>query len=146
MIVTRGGNPDDVDATVARLAAETGADVTAVGDTWVTEGPSIGSDQSPQLIAPRVAMAWGEPTDANSAGAVRFIVEREYGYPVTVIRAARLKTADLGRYDVLILPDGGDYRAALGDDGVANLRGWVRRGGRTASRSSAASSTSTAKP
>jgi hypothetical protein len=129
LVFTRAGNPDDLARRLQALAAATGAEVIGVSDSWVTEGPSFGSGQSPVLIAPRVAMAWSEPTDPPAAGAVRHLVEREYGYPVTVIRSRDLKEADLSRYDVLILPHGGNYKAELGNDGVANLRGWVRRGG-----------------
>ena len=129
LIVTRAGNPEDVAARITRLATASGADVEGVGETWVSEGPSIGSERTPVLIAPRVAMAWAEPTVATSAGAVRYVVEREFGYPVTVIRTGQLRGADLSRYDVLLLPDGGNYRTQLGAEGIANLRGWVRRGG-----------------
>jgi hypothetical protein len=129
LILTRAGNPEDVAERVSRIAAATGADVIGVDETWVTEGPSIGSGRTPVLVAPRVAMAWADPTVATAAGGVRYVIEREFGYPVTVIRTSQLRGADLSRYDVLLLPDGGNYRSVLGADGVANLRGWVRRGG-----------------
>ncbi|WP_374274979.1 M14 family zinc carboxypeptidase [Brevundimonas sp.] len=127
MIVTRGGNPDDVDATIARLAAETGADVTAVGDTWVTEGPSFGSDRSPVLKAARVALAWDDGTSPTAAGSVRHVLEREYGWPVTVVAVRNLARADLSGFDAVILPDGG--YGGLGEVGLANLRGFTERGG-----------------
>lgn len=129
LIFTRAGNPADLPATLARLAQSAGAEIVGVPDSWVTEGPSFGSEETPLLVAPRIAMAWAEPADPNAAGAVRFVIEREYGYPVTVIRTGRLKDADLSRYDVLILPDGGNYRAVLGKEGLESLRSWVRRGG-----------------
>lgn len=127
LVVTRGGNPDDVAATVARLAALSGADVTAVGDTWVTEGPSLGSDRSPVLKAARVALAWDTGTSPTSAGSVRHVLEREYGWPVTVVALSSLAQADLSAFDALILPDG--RYGALGEAGHANLRGFVERGG-----------------
>jgi zinc carboxypeptidase len=129
LVLTRAGNPPDVAARVAALADASGASVIGVGDTWVTAGPSIGSEKTPVFVAPRIAMAWDEPTAPTGAGAVRYLIERQYGYPVTVIRTARLKTAQLDRYDVLILPDGGDFKDRLGTSGVANLRDWVKRGG-----------------
>jgi hypothetical protein len=68
---------------------------------------------------------------AYSAGNLRYVLEREFDYPVTVIRVDQLRGADLSRYQVLILPDtgSGDYAKALGADGIAGLRDWVERGG-----------------
>lgn len=129
VVVTRAGNPQDLSARVARLAAEAGAEAVGVGETWVTDGPSVGSERTPAFVAPRIAMAWDAPTDANSAGAIRHLIEQDYGYPVTVIRTAQLKSASLSRFDVVILPDGDDYKAALGASGLANLRDWAKHGG-----------------
>ena len=129
LVLTRAGNPADLPRRLVALARESGADVIGVRDTWVSEGPSLGSGRTPTFVAPRVAMAWGQPTSPPAAGGARHLLEREYGYPVTVIRTAQLKGAELSRYDVLILPDGGDYKAELGAAGIANLREWVKRGG-----------------
>ncbi|MFT4797884.1 MAG: hypothetical protein ACJAYE_001407 [Candidatus Azotimanducaceae bacterium] len=35
----------------------------------------------------------------------------------------------LSYFDVLIVPDGGDYAAVLGDYGMDNLKAWVDNGG-----------------
>ena len=129
LVIPAAGNPADLAQRLPVLAAETGARVTASGDSWVTEGPSLGSPRMPGFVAPRVAMAWDRPTAATSAGAVRWLIEREYGYPVTAMRVSTLRAADLSRFDVLILPDGGGYKAELGASGMAALRDWVRRGG-----------------
>ncbi|MGW8179559.1 MAG: hypothetical protein ACWGQW_12500, partial [bacterium] len=73
------------------------------------------------------------PTSPSSAGAARFLIEQAYGYPVTVIHTLSLNTADLSRYDVLILPD--DSRGRFGysefitEIGVSHMRDWVHQGG-----------------
>ena len=128
-IVPRAGSPADLDERVRRIAAASGAEVTALATSWVSSGPSVGSDQATLIKAPRVAMAWDDPTDAESAGSIRHILEREYGWPVTAVRTRRLASADLSRYQVLILPSGGDYEKSLGESGVAALRAWVQNGG-----------------
>ncbi|MFC5372258.1 M14 family metallopeptidase [Brevundimonas faecalis] len=128
-IVPRAGSPADLDAHVRRLAAGSGAQVTALATSWVSSGPNVGSDAAVTLRAPRVAMAWDDPTDPESAGSIRHVLEREYGWPVTPVRTRRLSSADLSRYQVLILPSGGNYERILGEDGVANLRAWVQNGG-----------------
>lgn len=128
-IVPRAGSPDDLDEHVRRLAAGSGAQVTPLATSWVSSGPSIGSDKATIIAAPRVAMAWDDPTEPESAGSIRHVLEREYGWPVTAVRTRRLANADLSRYQVLILPSGGNYEQILGESGVANLRAWVQAGG-----------------
>lgn len=128
LILTNASNPAGYGDIVARLAAESGAQVTGIDTSWVTTGPSFGSARTLLVPAPRIAIAWDAPTDPYSAGHVRHLIERVYGYPATVIRTDRLRAADLSRYQVLILPEG-DYGRVLGAGGVANLKSWVERGG-----------------
>lgn len=124
-------NPENHFEIISGIAEETGADVVAVNDSWVTDGPSFGSGNVVRFNKPRVAMAWDVPTNAYSAGNTKFVIERQFGYPVTPIRVDNLRNADLRRYQVLILPlmGGGGYEAALGESGINNLRSWVRQGG-----------------
>lgn len=128
-IVPRSGSPADLDDRVRRIAADSGAEVTALATSWVSSGPNVGSDYAFTIKAPRVAMAWDDPTDAESAGSIRHVLEREYGWPVTAVRTRRLGSADLSHFEVLILPSGGNYKKILGADGVASLRAWVEGGG-----------------
>ncbi len=131
LIIDVADNDDELHARVALLAESSGAEVVAVNDSWVTEGPSFGSANVVRHNQPRIAMAWDEPTNAYSAGNTRFVIERQFGYPVTPIRVDRLRDADLRRYQVLILPlaNGGGYESALGESGIENIRDWVQRGG-----------------
>ena len=129
LILPRAGNPADLSAAVARLAASTGAEARGVASSWVEQGPSFGSADVVRIRAPRVAMAWDMPTNPESAGSIRWVLEREMGYPVTAIRTSSLTSADLSRYQVLILPEGWNYKGVLGADGVTNLRRWVENGG-----------------
>jgi len=129
MIITRAGNPADTPRLLSQWAATTGAEVVGMDQSWVSDGPSFGSSDAVSLRAPRIALAWDEPTDPTAAGATRYVIEREFGYPVTVVRTANLSSADLSRFQVLILPNGGNYKASLGAGGVTALRDWVDRGG-----------------
>jgi hypothetical protein len=130
LIFDAADNPESLRATLKGIAAETGADVVGVASTWVTDGPNFGSGKVVRMNAPRVAIAWDEPTAQYSAGNTRFVIERQFDYPVTAIRTAQLVEADLRRYQVIILPDTYDgYMATLGEAGAGNLRTWVERGG-----------------
>ncbi len=130
LIFDSADNSSDLAAILRELAETTGARVTGVSSTWVTDGPNFGSGNAVRMNAPKVAIAWDEPTSQYSAGNTRFVIERQFDYPVTAIRTKHLKNADLSRYQVLILPEAyGGYMATLGEDGAANLGDWVDRGG-----------------
>ncbi len=131
LIIDAVDNRNDLRDWLAGAADETGADIVAVADTWVTDGPNFGSNNVKRLQSLKVAMAWDTPTSSLSAGNTRFVIEQQFGLPVTPIRLAQLKSANLQRYHVLLLPQTGSagYAAALGDDGIANIADWVRDGG-----------------
>ena len=80
------------------------------------------------MVAPKIAMAWDSPTSSLSAGSTRFILERQFNYPVTAIRSDMLASRNLNHYQVIILPSG-FYQGALGERGAANLKSWVNQGG-----------------
>jgi hypothetical protein len=126
------GNPPDLAEQLSRLARTTGATVQGVNTAWVEEGVNFGSRSVVRLQRPSVALAWDTPTSATSAGAARFALERETGYPVTVIRTSQLATADLSRFTVLILPDdmpSRKYAAVLSQKAIDSLDEWVHSGG-----------------
>ncbi|RUO33185.1 M14 family zinc carboxypeptidase [Aliidiomarina soli] len=131
-VLPRQGNPDDLTQLLATLSTQTGAIVEPLANSWIEQGPSIGSGNFKPVQAPNIALLWDEPSSVLSAGSTRYIIEREFHYPVTAIRPAQLRAADLSRYQVLILPASaqpGAYEQALGEQGRENLRGWVARGG-----------------
>jgi hypothetical protein len=113
------------------LAAESGAEAVGVDTSRTQGGVDLGSPQLDALRLPRIAVAADEPTDENSYGAVWFLLEQRLASPFTALRTAQLDTADLSRYDVLVLPDGDaeEYLLLLGDRGLERLRAWTREGG-----------------
>jgi len=132
LIIDVADNPDSLKDSIAVLADATGAEVVSVDNSWVTDGPNFGSGNVIRFNHPRVAIAWDQPVSAYSAGNTRFIIERQFDFPVTAIRINQLKSADLSRYQVLILPESGwtgSYSDALGEKGTANLKDWVSKGG-----------------
>lgn len=124
-------NPSTLDAAIRKLAVSTGADVDAHDTTWVDEGPALGSQHVVYLKRPAVAMAWDRPTDSGSAGQARFVLERQFQYPVTAIRTRQMAVADLSQFQVIILPDDTDegYTTVLGENGMRRMKEWVRAGG-----------------
>lgn len=130
LVALRAENPDSLAASLQALARSTGARVTGVNTSWVTDGPNFGSASAVKLRNPRIALAWDSPVDRYSAGATRFVVERKLGLPVTPVRVRRLAGANLQGFDVVIVPDSeGDYASVFGESGARNLRTFARNGG-----------------
>jgi hypothetical protein len=131
VVIARTSAPANLDSLMRLHARRIGASFSGLSTSWTESGPNFGSFQFADIVAPRIAMAWGEGTDANSAGGLRYVLEQRYGLPVTVIRASSLTRADLSSFDVLILPEqsGGGYSAELGSRGAASLTRFAQAGG-----------------
>jgi hypothetical protein len=124
-------NGDAIHAAMEELAKSSGAEVVATDTAYVEKGVSLGSRHVVPMRRPRVAIAWDEPTSSYGAGNTRFVLERQFHYPTTPIRTRQLSSsADLDRFDVLILPDTrSGYSRALGSSGMDRIKTWVRNGG-----------------
>ena len=131
LILSRAGNPHDLSAKVKQIAHDSGAQVHGIDSSWMRSGPNVGSGNVKTIHSPNVAMVWDRPTNVLSAGSARYVIEQEANYPVTAIRPAQLRSADLSNYHVLLMPAtaSGSYSQALGAQGRENLRNWVRGGG-----------------
>lgn len=127
-LIFRNSGTDGLAAKLQRLASETGASITGIDDSWITDGPSFGSTKVVSHNAPRIALAWDAPTRSSAAGNLRFVIERQFGYPVTPIRTSSLSSSEISQFDVVILPEGGNFGSVMGDGG-AGLRAWMQRGG-----------------
>ncbi|MDG1437634.1 MAG: M14 family zinc carboxypeptidase, partial [Emcibacteraceae bacterium] len=115
---------------IAKIAHDTGAEVVGVNDSWVSDGPSFGSGNTKRMHAPKVAILWDTPTANYSAGNTRFVIERQFDYPVTAIRSKDIVGADLSPFQVLIIPESrGGYKDVFGEQGAMNLKKWVNEGG-----------------
>lgn len=133
LIIKVKDNPEDLHEKLMKVAAEVGVDVYPTDTSWVEEGVNFGSDEVHYLKKPKVALAYQVPTSPLSVGWARYLLEQEYGYPVTIINTQQLGRADLKEYNVLILPNAfsffGGYDQALGEAGGKQLREWVQNGG-----------------
>ena len=127
-IVRTTENGPELREALARIAGAHGAEVVPIDDSYVTEGASLGSRSTRALRAPEVLLVYDEPGQTYSVGWARFVLERRYGQPATVVRASSLGRADLSRYDVIVFPSG-NYSGTVGAGMVDRLRDWLRGGG-----------------
>ena len=124
VVFPAGTNEEGALAAIEELAASVGAHTARLASGWVDDGPNLGSASFVRLTLPKVAMAWDEGISQLSAGAMRYVLERRLGLPVTPIRSQRLGSANLDDYDVVIMPEGSPSRSV-----VANLSSYVADGG-----------------
>ena len=130
LIIKVKENAASVHDVVAQLAKQSGADVVATDSGWVDDGVNFGSRWVNLIKKPAIAMAWDRPTSAQSAGHTRFVLERQFGYPVTVIRTEQLAMTDLSKFQVIVLPEAfGDYGSVFGPVGGRRIKDWVTAGG-----------------
>ncbi|HUF04281.1 MAG TPA: M14 metallopeptidase family protein [Aridibacter sp.] len=129
LIIKTADNVSGLGSTLSELARTTGAEVVATNTGWVESGINFGSDNVVEIRRPKVAIAWDSPTSPNSAGQTRFILERQYGFPVTPVRTSQLGSREIAQFDVIILPDAFGYSNVLGGGAVNRLKEWVSGGG-----------------
>ena len=130
-VVRRERNPETLHERLPALAARAGVEAVAVSTAWTDKGPDLGSATIDSLKPPRIAVLADAPADENAYGAIWFLLERRLQQPFTALRADDVATADLSRYDVIVLPDGAaaQYKKRLGEAGLVRLTAWVKDGG-----------------
>ncbi|MCU0394777.1 MAG: M14 family metallopeptidase [Chitinophagaceae bacterium] len=113
---------------LTKLAAEHGVDMITVKTGFMDKGADFGSPDVKTIHAPRILMATGEGTSSLGAGELWHYFDRELKYPVTMVNVRELAGVRWNRYDVVVLPDGSNYRALFEKEGP--LRTWVQQGGK----------------
>jgi hypothetical protein len=129
LLVRRHENGPDVAQKVAQAAASAKVLAYATGSARSSdEKPDLGGQHFDLLARPRVGLLANSPVDTDSFGHLWHLLDAEIGIPVTQVDAQQLGGYDLRRYNVLILPDGGDIGSILKEN-AEGLRNWVRGGG-----------------
>jgi hypothetical protein len=113
---------------LAAIAWQAEAELIPLASGFVSEGTSLGSNLTRSLRLPKVLLLWDAPVSSLSAGWARYVLERRYGQPATILRVGSLARADLREYDVVIMP-GGIYSPLAGSETLRRLRDWVQAGG-----------------
>lgn len=124
LIVKVKENRDGLHEAIGKLAEATGADVVATNTGWVEDGINFGSRYVSPVRKPGILLVWDQPALSGSAGHTRFVLERQFHYPVTAVRASALAAAELNRFQVMILPDGTYPNLPW-----PRIKEWVRAGG-----------------
>ena len=121
-------NPETLHERIDALAREAGVSVAAARSAFPERGPTgTGSETTRTLHPPRIAVLADEGVAVTSYGSLWFELERRVGQPFTALRAADAVDESLGRFDVIVMPDGG--YGVLDDEMAEALKAWVEAGG-----------------
>ena len=74
-------------------------------------------------------MLTGNTVSAGAAGEVWHLFDQQLKYPISLINADEISGVNWKNIDVLILPDG-NYKFLSDKEGSADLKTWVRQGGK----------------
>ncbi len=133
IIARVGQNDATLHDTMAAIARELGVRVISLDQGLALPGgPDLGSgDWTFQARTSRIAMVAEDPVQGYSFGWAWYTLDRQYGIPVTVLRAGTLANRPLHEYDVLVLPEMNTtaFRNLLGEEGRTRIDRWVRDGG-----------------
>ncbi|MBP7148835.1 MAG: hypothetical protein KBD01_14970 [Acidobacteria bacterium] len=131
LLVKREGNPADLAAQLAEVAARWPVQIEAVATGKSERGPDLGGNYFHPLVAPRVGVWSGSPVNPGSYGFAWHLFDEVLGLRFAGLDVNRFGGTDLSRYNVLVFPPafGGGYRERLGEKGLAELRRWIEAGG-----------------
>lgn len=131
-VVRVGRNARTLHERIASWAQTWNVAVTPLDTAYTDEDiTGVGSGTVVALQRPQIALVVGSPTHPTSYGTVRAVLEQTYGIDFVPLSVGALRNVRLNDFNVVILPDGspGAYGEALGEAGVAKLKGWVEQGG-----------------
>jgi hypothetical protein len=129
LVVTRRNNEGiDFDNIVQTLAKEHSRKVYTTSTGFMDRGNDFGSSEVGYLKAPKVALLGGDQTSSLGHGEVWHFFEQTLHYPLNVIGTDYFKSADLTKYNVLVVPDG--YYRLFDESTLESLNKWVSDGGR----------------
>lgn len=108
-----------------RTAEECNMTIYGVSTGLTSEGIDLGSNRIIVLKKPSVAMIIGDGASSSDAGEIWHMLDTKFSMPVTMITASRFRSANLDRYNVLIITGS----PGIGPEEIESIRSWNRKGG-----------------
>ena len=130
VVVTRVDNSDfagNLSAAIRDVCAQSKASAAPVRTGWGPgDLPDLGGQHFILLEPPRIAILGREPIGPYGFGQAWYVIDRVLGLRATYVDAHELGSADLRRYNVLVIPNGG---ATVVASKMEALRTWITAGG-----------------
>ncbi|MDX1632060.1 MAG: M14 family zinc carboxypeptidase, partial [Thermoanaerobaculia bacterium] len=127
LFIPRSPREDDLQ-TIRAAAGRTGQELAPVSTSLTTDGISLGSGSMLRIRPVRIGLLRGPGLSPTGFGALWHLLDREIDTDLTVVDRRALSGTDLGRFDVLVLPDGWGYED-LGQGALERMNHWIREGG-----------------
>jgi hypothetical protein len=127
LVVLKGNNGKDVDATLEALARETSVAVVPLESGWIG-GTALGSEKIHHVKDPKIGLIGGAGSNASSYGMLWHTLDVDTPIPHTTLSVESLRNVDLHNFEVLVFPDG-SYADRLGKRGIDKIKEWVTEGG-----------------
>jgi hypothetical protein len=129
LIISKADNRKNVhfSGIVTSLAQKFERNIIAVKSGFSSNGYDLGSGENHLISAPKIAILQDKRISANAFGHVWHYFENDLGYPVTVLPINNMKYADLGNYNLIVMPSGSYSTNTLNID---KLKSWISGGGR----------------
>ncbi len=130
LVVTRRNNESvtDFDNVVRATAKNLGRKIYATTTGFVDKGYDFGSSEVNYLEPAKIALLGGDQTSSLGHGEIWHFFEQNIHYPISVIGTDYIKSIDLWKYNVLIVPDG-NYRI-FDESLLSMIDRWVGDGGK----------------
>lgn len=117
---------EEIHDLVKQAVYDTGVQMYALPTGLSSSGPDLGSRKYYTLQKPAVAILVGGSITSYEAGSNWHLLDQRYQMPVAKLDVERLDRADLDRYNVIIMPNGG-YNFNVKT--TAKIKNWVDAGG-----------------
>lgn len=127
LVILKGNNAKELDATLATLAREASIAVVPLESGWMG-AISFGSQKVRFVKDPKIGLVGGAGSDATSYGMLWHTLDVDTPIPHTTLSVESLRNVNLDNYEVLIFPDG-SYTDRLGKRAIDKIKQWVTDGG-----------------
>ncbi len=117
-------NENEIYQLIEKHAKINGIKVYAVKTGLVSDGIDLGSNNFSILEKPKVAMLVGTGVAPSDAGEIWHLADQRFGLPVTMIDVNNFNSANIDKYNTLIMVSG-----SYGSVSKDKIKTWVQNGG-----------------
>ncbi|MGF1560145.1 MAG: M14 metallopeptidase family protein [Flavobacteriaceae bacterium] len=141
LIITRADNKNKPNflKELAEIAHKHQVDLTPTQTGFVEKGKDFGSGHVQMVDDGKIAVLSGDPASSLRFGEIWHFFEQQLHYPLAVIDSEYMNRVNIADYDILILPDGSDYKNFMSSEKLKEIKEWVRNGGKLITMGSAMS-------
>lgn len=118
-------NIKGLNSKIEQIVKDLGTVSYPVATGYVDKGKDLGSSVYPVLSASKIGVLSGPGTSSQGVGEIWHFFEQELNHPITMLVAQQLDHLDLGKINLLVIPDG-NYEEEI----CQQLEGWITRGGK----------------